>query len=97
MRVRDLLIAVSSEISGQLIITTHNTLLMDSNLAPSTFYVIKKTNNGQREVTCITQSGDRVHPNHNIQSRYLSGEYEGTPDKTIISLKELLSELDYTQ
>lgn len=94
MRVRDLLIAVSSEISGQLIITTHNTLLMDSNLAPSTFYVIKKTNNGQREVTCITQSGDRVHPNHNIQSRYLAGEYKGIPLQTNISLRELLTILD---
>ena len=97
LRVRDLLMAVSSEISGQLIITTHNTLLMDSKLAPSTFYIIKKEEKGQRKVACITQLGERVHPNHNIQSRYLAGEYEGTPTKMTISLKELLSDLDFSQ
>lgn len=93
VRVRDLLMAVSSEISGQLIITTHNTLLMDSQLPAGAFYIIRKEENGQRMVACITQSGERVHPNHNIQNRYLSGEYKGIPKEVRFSLNALLSEL----
>lgn len=93
MRVRDLLMAVSSEISGQLIITTHNTLLMDSKLPAGAFYIIRKEENGQRNVVCITQTGERVHPNHNIQNRYLNGEYKGIPEEVTISLNVLLSEL----
>ena len=54
---------------------------------------IRKEENGQRMVACITQSGERVHPNHNIQNRYLSGEYKGIPKEVRFSLNALLSEL----
>jgi len=94
MRVRDLLLSVQPEILGQLIITTHNTLLMDSELPASTYYIINKDEGGRRHIGCITESVDRVHPNHNIQNRYLQGDYRGIPEKTKISLRELLDVLN---
>lgn len=94
MRVRDLLLSVQSEISGQLVVTTHNTLLMNSELPASTFYIINKDKNGQRHIDCITDTVGRVHPNHNIQNRYLQGDYKGVPESTKVSLKELLDVLE---
>ena len=66
VRIRDILLSVRSEISGQLIITTHNTLLMDSDLDANTFYIISKDENGNRHLSCITDSVERVHPKHNM-------------------------------
>lgn len=96
VRIRDILLSVRSEISGQLIITTHNTLLMDSDLDANTFYIISKDENGNRHLSCITDSVERVHPKHNIRNRYLLGEYNGIPQTTDISLKELLDVLNKT-
>lgn len=93
MRVRDFLLSVQQEISGQLLVTTHNTLLMDSELPASTFYIIDKGEDGSRHIDCITETVDRVHPNHNIQNRYLQGEYNGIPKNARISLRELLNVL----
>ena len=94
MRVRDMLLSVQPEISGQLIVTTHNTLLMDSELPASTFYIINKDADGKRYISCITETVNRVHPNHNIQNRYLQGDYQGVPQNTKISLRELLDVLN---
>ena len=94
IRVRDILLAVRSEISGQLIITTHNTLLMDSDLDATMFYVISKDDDGNRHICCITDTVERVHPKHNIRNRYLLGDYSGIPQTTDVSLKELLDVLN---
>ena len=94
MRVRDLLLSMQPEISGQIIATTHNTLLMASELPASTFYIINKDTKGRRYINCITETVDRVHPNHNIQNRYLQGDYQGIPQNAKISLRELLDALN---
>ncbi len=94
MRIRDILLSVYPEIDGQLIATTHNTLLMNSDLPASTFYIIDKKEHGKRNIDCITETVDRVHPNHNIQNRYLEGEYKGIPDSIKVSLNELLDVLE---
>lgn len=92
MRIRDILLSIQPEITGQLIATTHNTLLMhsESGLPANAFYIIEKNEHGERYISCITEAVDRVHPNHNIQNRYLDGDYKGIPDSIRISLKELL-------
>ncbi len=84
-----------SELSGQLIITTHNTHIMSSSILPSSsFYTIKKDDNGTRTIKCITAQEERVHPYHNKQHRYITGEYEAVPAKLNLSIKELSSILD---
>lgn len=79
MRVRDILLSVQPEISGQLIVTTHNTLLMDSELPASTFYIIDKDEDGRRHISCITETVDRVHPNHNTKTD-ICREITGDPE-----------------
>lgn len=84
------------DIKGQLIITTHNTLVMTSELLPaSSFYVIQDDGDGTREVKCITDIDGRVHPYHNKQLRYtLHKAYEAVPDELNLSIKELADILE---
>lgn len=88
--VRDLLLSIQSELTGQMIVTTHNTLLMDSDLSVGAFFVIQKQENGVRHIDCITETVSRVHPNHNVQNRYLRGDYGGIPAHMNVSLHDLL-------
>lgn len=87
---------IVNEYSGQIIITTHNTLVMSSNIIPSSsFYTIENDKEGNRKIESITDSSDkRVHPNHNKQSRYIDGKYKAIPDKIHIAIKELDAILD---
>lgn len=79
------------DIKGQLIITTHNTLVMTSEFIPAnSFYVIQEDEDGTREIKCITDIDGRVHPYHNKQLRYIvHKEYGAVPDKLNLSIKEL--------
>jgi AAA15 family ATPase/GTPase len=66
--------AVSNNIKGQLIITTHNTLLMDhSNIKPDALYFIFNESAG-KTVKCVTEIEDRLHPNYNYRNRYFNNE-----------------------
>ena len=57
--------AVSQNIKGQLIITTHNTLIMDhSNIKPDALYFIFNGLEGKK-VKCVTDVEERLHPNYN--------------------------------
>ena len=82
---------IVNKYNGQIIITTHNTLVMSSDTIPSSsFYTVDTDNMGNRMIESITDSSDkRVHPNHNKQSRYIDGKYKAIPDKIHIALKEL--------
>ena len=79
------------DIKAQLIITTHNTLVMTSEFIPAnSFYVIQEDEDGTREIKCITDIDGRVHPYHNKQLRYIvHKEYGAVPDKLNLSIKEL--------
>ena len=87
---------ISKEIEGQMIVTTHNTLIMKSSEIPnSAFYTIEKDNQGFRNIKCITSdASDRIHPNHNKQRQYTEGAYHAIPSKPHLSLKELYGILE---
>jgi len=70
-------------IKGQLIITTHNTLLMEN--APKEYvYIIKISVDGKKSINCITDYSQRTQQNHNLRERYLKGSYEGIPSTSYI-------------
>ena len=73
-----------------MIITTHNTMLMETDLPANSFYTMFRDKHGNRSINCITEIGARVHPNHNIRERYNHGVYFGTPAPFDMSLKEML-------
>ena len=91
---------ICKEIKGQIIITTHNTLVMSSEVIPSSsFYTIEKDDRGTRFIRCLTDPNQdnqkkRIHPFHNKQHQYLQGEYKAVPSEFHVSLKDLASVLE---
>lgn len=92
---KNLLEDIYKEIKGQIIITTHNTLVMSSEVIPnSAYYTIEKDEKGTRSIKCITDSEGRIHPFHNKQSQYINGIYNAIPSEFHLSLEELASILE---
>lgn len=70
-----LLAAIGEQIKGQLIITTHNTLLMDcAGVNPEALYFIMNDKTFRKSVKCVTEIEDRLHPNYNYRKRYFTND-----------------------
>ena len=76
-------------IEEQIIITTHNTMLLESEKLRSGAYIFNIDKKGKKELVPITDYEDRMHPNINVRKRYLSGLYGGVPFSTYINFEEL--------
>lgn len=75
-------------------ITTHNTLLMESDIPKESIYTIYETENGSKKIECITQRPDnKIQKNTNIRKQYLAGGYRGIPKKIHIDFNQLLKTL----
>ena len=61
-------------IKGQLIITTHNTTLLETEIKKDYIYLFNIDSNGKKILIPITEY-EREHPNTNFRKRYLKGEY----------------------
>lgn len=92
--VESLVIALNKDSEGQLILTTHNTLLMESAIPKENIYVIDETENGNKEIQCITHYDSKIHKNTNIRNQYIQGNYHGIPFKTSIDFTFLLKTLE---
>lgn len=92
--VKYLLVSLKSYINGQLILTTHNTLLMESGISKENIYVINELPNGSREIQCITHYDPKIHANTNIRDQYMLGKYSGIPENTHINFDHLLQILE---
>lgn len=64
---------------GQLIMTTHNTLLMETDFARDATYIIQEDEMGCKTIKCITSYGKRTYATNNVRSKYLNGDYRGIP------------------
>ena len=100
--VHDLLVqkivkSLYSSLKGQLILTTHNTLLMESKLPKENIYVISELENGEKEIQCITFYDQKIHTKTNIRDQYLSGTYNGIPDLKDVDFQQLLSLLEINE
>lgn len=92
--VKDLLVSLQSYINGQLILTTHNTLLMESDIPKESIYVINELSDGSREIQCITHYDHKIHANTNIRDQYMLGKYHGIPESAHIDFDHLLQILE---
>lgn len=81
--------SIIPEMKGQLIITTHNTYLMET-LNPSSIYVIDTDYMGNKVVNCATDYGIRPNDTHNIRKMYLSGSLGGVPYSEEIDLSDII-------
>ena len=70
--------------------TTHNTMIMESEIEKDALYVIIVDSNGEKSIKCITELEGRVHPNNNVRNRYIAGLYRGIPSMMDIDFEELL-------
>jgi AAA15 family ATPase/GTPase len=91
--VKKLVQSLYKNVSGQLIMTTHNTLLMESDIPKECFYVINELPDGSKEIKTLTYYDQKIHENTNIRKQYIEGKYRGVPESSDIDFVELLSEL----
>lgn len=80
-------------IRGQLIITTHNTMLMETDFARDSVYILSEDDTGHKTIRCISNYKKRTYANNNIRNKYLSGDYKGIPSISPIDFNYLLSQL----
>lgn len=70
--------SVSQHLKGQLIITTHNTLIMDqSDIPAESLYFIMDDKKLNKSVKCVTDLEERLHPNYNYRKRYFTKDIYG--------------------
>lgn len=91
--VKNLVQSLYETISGQLIMTTHSTLLMESAIPKECIYVINEINGGFKEINCITHYDNKIHANTNIRNQYFDGKYKGIPAESRIDFSGLLNKL----
>lgn len=84
-----ILSSLKDTIKGQMIITAHNTILLDKNLSKNNTYIFTLDHNSKKELIPLTEFGEREHKNLNLRKRYLSGIYGGIPYISEIDFEEL--------
>lgn len=87
--VKSLVKSLNGDINGQLIMTTHNTLLMEAELSKDSIYVINENDEGQKEVECILKYDNKINDKTNIRKQYIHGKYNGIPNEVHIDFKKL--------
>lgn len=88
--IHDLLLKVildsmQGHITGQLIFTTHNTILLES-LDPKSVYIINSNYDGTKEINCLSEF--KIQDHNSPRLRYIKGLYGGIP---------LIENVDYDQ
>ena len=81
---------LSENLKGQLIITTHNTLLLEEEFIKDSIYIFKVDENANKKLLALNKFEGRVHPNLSIRKRYLKGLYGGIPFPMDIDFNELI-------
>jgi len=80
---------ILSSIKGQLIATTHNTMLIEDT-PPESVYIIRIDSSGYKNIECIKKI-DITQTNHNNRNRYLAGAFEGVPISGPIDFSDIVS------
>lgn len=88
-----ILSSIFNFIEGQLIITTHNTTLLETEIKKDYIYLFNIDSNGKKILIPITEYG-RENPNTNFRKRYLKGLYGGIPMIDDIDFDDLLNQDD---
>jgi len=84
--------SMKDEITGQLIITTHNTLLLES-IDVKSAYIINVDYMGNKNVKCLDQY-PRIQGSNNPRLMYLKGLFGGVPFCEYIDFSEIINSLD---
>ena len=82
--------SLTDEISGQLIITTHNTMLLEV-IDTKSAYVIRTDYLGNKEVKCFDEFS--LQNTNNVRNKYLKGLFGGTPFVDGVDYDAIIEEL----
>lgn len=88
---KNILESMIDDISGQLIITTHNTYMLES-VGIKSVYLITVDYQGNKEVKCLDQY-PRIQGTNNPRIMYLKGLFGGVPIVDLLDYDMILSEL----
>ena len=91
--VHDMLEEIVRDLDGQLILTTHNTLLLET-AEPSNVYVIRTSVDGFKEIRTFDSIARTRKGHHNNRQRYLQGLYDGVPIIRSLDLGYIAERLD---
>lgn len=80
-------------ISGQVIMTTHNTMLMETDFARESTYILYEETAGHKIIRCVADYEKRTYINNNIRNKYLNKEYEGIPEIKEIDFERLINKM----
>lgn len=80
------------DMKGQIIFTTHNTLLMNS-LDPKYVYILNSDFQGNKTLTCV-KDFERIQKNNNLRKKYLDGIYGGVPNSNDIDFDDIFNNWD---
>ena len=92
LQFKNLLEALQPYITGQLIMTVHNTFLMELKDARKFTYIIDDTD--KIKIRSINDYDKRTFANNNIRIRYLSGKYKGIPENANVDFGLIFKELE---
>lgn len=77
--IRNILKAISGKIKGQLIITTHNTTLLefvsDGSIPKESIYILDSDYKSEKRINCINEYS--IKSTNNVRNMYLRGEFGG--------------------
>lgn len=78
---------------GQLIVTTHNTLLLEVLNKDDTYFLSTEID-GTKKLLCATDYHFRIQNNHNVRKLYLAGSFQAIPYTGFVDFDLLLEKRD---
>lgn len=78
-------------LKGQLIITSHNTTLLEINSIRDNVYFITEDETANKFIKCTTDYKERTYQQNNMRNKYLNNAYGGIPKITNINFAELIN------
>lgn len=88
---KNVLMSMLDDITGQLIITTHNTFMLET-IDIKSAYVINVDYLGNKEVKCLNKY-PRIQGTNNPRNMYLKGLFGGVPIVDIVDYSEIIEAL----
>lgn len=85
---KNIIMSIKDEITGQLIITTHNTLLLEI-LPKENIYILSTDYNGNKTINSIKEYGIKIQKNNNARDLYFKGIFGGIPTTDYIDFEEI--------
>ena len=85
---KNIIMSIKDEITGQLIITTHNTLLLEI-LPKECIYILSTDYNGNKTINSIRDYEVKIQRNNNARDLYFKGVFGGIPTTNYIDFEEI--------